>query len=88
MNIWKKISRQFGKPSGFFGKLAGFIMSHRSSNIERIKWGISLLNIQPTDIILEIGFGPGLAINMMSKKLKRRSCLWNRPFQFNAETSF
>lgn len=45
-------------------------MSHRSSNIERIQWGISLLNIQPSDIILEIGFGPGVAINMMSKKLE------------------
>ena len=69
MNTWMKISRQFGKPSGILGGVAGFIMSHRSSNIQRNKWGISLLNLRPNDNVLEIGFGPGIAIKMMSEKI-------------------
>lgn len=66
MKIWKFVASQFGKPEGLFGKLAGFIMSTRSSNIERSDWGISLLDIQSTDNVLEIGFGPGIAIHKMS----------------------
>jgi ubiquinone/menaquinone biosynthesis C-methylase UbiE len=66
MSLWDKIAEQFGKPSGFLGSIAGFIMSKRSSNIERNEWGISLLNIQPSDHVLEIGFGPGVGIQKMS----------------------
>jgi len=69
MNIGKNISSQFGKLSGLLGRLAGFIMTNRASNIERNEWGISLLSINPFDIVLEIGFGPGLAINKISKIL-------------------
>jgi len=66
MSLWIKIAKQFGKPSGLLGSLAGYIMANRSSNIERNEWGISLLNIQPSDYVLEIGFGPGVAIQKMS----------------------
>ncbi len=65
MSLWEKITEQFGKPSGILGSFAGYIMATRSSNIERNEWGISLLNIQPSDHILEIGFGPGVAIQKM-----------------------
>ncbi|MFW9928524.1 MAG: class I SAM-dependent methyltransferase [Candidatus Thorarchaeota archaeon] len=69
MNLWQNISHQFGKPSGILGRLAGFIMTNRPSNIERNEWGISLLKINPSDFVLEIGFGPGLAISKISKML-------------------
>jgi ubiquinone/menaquinone biosynthesis C-methylase UbiE len=65
MSLWGKIAKQFGKPSGSLGNIAGFIMARRSSNIERNEWGISLLDIQPSDHVLEIGFGPGVAIQKM-----------------------
>ncbi len=58
---------QFGKPTGFWGTVAGWIMANRPSNRERNVWVVSLLNIQPSDHVLEIGFGPGLAIELMSK---------------------
>lgn len=67
MRLVQKLLKQFGKPTGFLGIIAGFIMANRASNIERSEWGISLLNIQPSDYILEIGFGPGLAIHKMSE---------------------
>jgi ubiquinone/menaquinone biosynthesis C-methylase UbiE len=56
------LREQFGKPSGWFGSLAGAIMAHRPSNRERAYWTLSLLDVQPTDRVLEIGFGPGVAI--------------------------
>lgn len=63
----KKLIAQFARPVGFWGNVAGFIMAHRSSNLQRNEWAISLLNLQPDDRILEIGFGPGVAIQKMSR---------------------
>jgi ubiquinone/menaquinone biosynthesis C-methylase UbiE len=42
-------------------------MAHRPSNLERNEWAISLLNLQPSDRVLEIGFGPGVAIQKMNE---------------------
>ena len=65
MDIWGKVSCQFGNPTGILGKVAGFIMSHRGSNLERIDWAIELLKLKSDDRVLEIGFGPGIAIEKM-----------------------
>ena len=69
MNTMNNISAQFGNPSGVLGNLAGYIMAYRKSNIERNYWAISLLKLQPADQVLEIGFGPGIAIEKMSKMI-------------------
>jgi hypothetical protein len=34
-------------------------MAHRASNLQRDGWVVSQLNVQSTDEVLEIGFGPG-----------------------------
>ena len=65
MDLWSKVVKQFGKPSGFLGRIAGFIMSKRGSNLERGTWGLELLALEPTDRVLEIGFGPGVTIQSM-----------------------
>jgi SAM-dependent methyltransferase len=70
MSFWSKIAAQFGKPTGLLGNLAGFIMASRSSNVVRSNWAVSLLNLQPNDRVLEIGFGPGIAIHKMSEIVK------------------
>jgi len=57
---------QFGRPTGLWGALVGKIMLHTPSNHDRTLWAISLLDIQPTDRLLEIGFGPGIAIELAS----------------------
>ncbi len=62
MKLKKPLISQFMKPNGFLGYLAGFIMAHRPSNRERSFWTISLLDIKHDDRVLEIGFGPGVAI--------------------------
>jgi SAM-dependent methyltransferase len=57
---------QFGRPAGVWGRLAGMIMARRPSNLERIRWTLQLLDPKPDERILEIGFGPGIAIEILS----------------------
>ena len=61
MGIATTIYSQFGEPRGVLGRVAGYIMATRPSNIERNDWALSLLEIGAADRILEIGFGPGIA---------------------------
>lgn len=56
------IIRQFGKPSGPLGVLVGLIMRARPSNRLRNLRTVELLDIRPEDRVLEVGFGPGLAV--------------------------
>ncbi len=53
---------QFGRPRGILGRLAGAVMARRRSNVERSLWTVSLLDLRPGDRVLEIGFGPGVAL--------------------------
>ena len=65
--IRRVLRTQFGQPTGLLGKAAGVIMARRQSNIERIHWTLSLLKVQPHDRVLEVGTGPGVAIELLSK---------------------
>jgi SAM-dependent methyltransferase len=56
------IVRQFGHPRGVAGKAVGWVMGRRTSNRERNLWATSLLDVQPGNRALEVGFGPGVAI--------------------------
>jgi cyclopropane fatty-acyl-phospholipid synthase-like methyltransferase len=67
MSLVEKVVAQFARPTGLLGNITGFIMAHRLSNVERNEWAISLLNLQPSDRVLEIGFGPGVTIQKMSE---------------------
>ena len=58
---------QFGRPTGFWGRAAGLLMAHRTSNRRRNAWAVSLLDVRPEDRVLELGFGPGLAIRELSR---------------------
>lgn len=59
---------QFGRPTGFVGSVVGWIMATRSSNRHRNLWAVALLDIQRRDRVLEVGFGPGIAIREISRK--------------------
>ncbi len=61
-SIRSNIVRQFGKHSGPLGVLAGLIMRMRESNRVRNLRTVEFLDIQPGDRVLEVGFGPGLAV--------------------------
>jgi ubiquinone/menaquinone biosynthesis C-methylase UbiE len=43
------------------------MMGHRSSNVQRNRWVVSLLELEPTDRILEIGSGPGVALGEVAR---------------------
>lgn len=62
-----RLVAQFRRPSGVLGRVAGWIMTGRASNRKRNQWTVSLLDIVPTSRVLEIGFGPGLAIQEVAR---------------------
>jgi SAM-dependent methyltransferase len=71
MELKKQVRRrlvgQFHRPHGLGGSMAGWVMGHRSSNVRRNQWVVSLLDVQPSDRILEVGFGPGVAVAALSR---------------------
>jgi SAM-dependent methyltransferase len=56
-------------PRGAAGRVTAWEMAHRPSNRQRNVWVVSLLDVQPADHILEIGFGPGLAIAELARRV-------------------
>jgi len=62
------IRSQFMRPRGFVGWLVGWEMALRSSNRQRNVWAVGLLGVEPSDHVLEIGFGPGIAIRELSRR--------------------
>jgi ubiquinone/menaquinone biosynthesis C-methylase UbiE len=57
---------KFRNPTGFFGRMAGNMMAR--GNETEVKWTVELLNIQPGDQVLEVGFGPGVGIRYAAQK--------------------
>jgi SAM-dependent methyltransferase len=49
-------------PRGAAGSVNGWVFAHRPSNRQRNAWVVSLLDVQPAERVLEVGFGPGLAV--------------------------
>jgi len=64
----KALVTQFHQPHGIGGRAAGWVMAHRESNRKRNVWAAGLLEVQPEDRVLEIGFGPGIAIEAMARR--------------------
>jgi len=54
-------------PRGAAGSVTGWVFAHRPSNRQRNGWVVALLDVQPTDRVLEIGFGPGVAIAELAR---------------------
>jgi SAM-dependent methyltransferase len=60
--LMRSLAHQFGNPTGALGRVAGWVMGRRSSNVRRSRWAVGLLDLQPGDRLLEAGCGPGVAI--------------------------
>jgi ubiquinone/menaquinone biosynthesis C-methylase UbiE len=58
------IFQQFQQPTGWLGWLVGQLMAKK--NRDRSEWVIGLMEIQPDDRILEVGFGSGVDIDRVS----------------------
>lgn len=65
--MWQKyIDGQYRQPTGPIGCWIGSKMArqHQPEN----HWTVNLLDVQPTDHILEIGFGPGIAVEAVASR--------------------
>ena len=58
---------QAHRPRGAAGRVTAWEMAHRPSNRQRSRWVVALLDVQPADRVLEIGFGPGVAIAELAR---------------------
>jgi ubiquinone/menaquinone biosynthesis C-methylase UbiE len=66
MTVLKSILlRMFGRPSGALGKLGGMIMARTNASFARS--AITLLDVAATDKVLEVGFGPGVGIQLLAE---------------------
>jgi SAM-dependent methyltransferase len=54
-------------PRGAAGSVTGWVFAHRPSNRQRNRWVVSLLDVRPADRVLEIGFGPGVAVAELAR---------------------
>ena len=69
--LGRRIVSQFMHPRGLTGRLVGWEMALRPSNRTRNAWAVSLMDVQPSDCVLEIGFGPGVAIREIARRATR-----------------
>jgi ubiquinone/menaquinone biosynthesis C-methylase UbiE len=56
----QRLTRQFSAPEGPLGYVAGWLMTRRNGPANA--WIVELLDAGAQDRVLEIGFGPGLAV--------------------------
>ena len=61
------LMRIFGRPTGILGRLGGVIMAR--ANRDAAAQVIELLNVRPDDKVLEVGFRPGVAIQLLLQRL-------------------
>lgn len=65
--MWQRyMDGQYRQPSGLVGRWIGGKMArqHRPENL----WTVNLLDVQPSDHVLEIGFGPGIAVEALARR--------------------
>lgn len=65
MGIRDQVAKHLRKPTGWFGKMIGYFMNVGNTSMNRLTF--DLLDIQPDDHILEIGFGNGKLISEMAQ---------------------
>jgi SAM-dependent methyltransferase len=58
---------QAHQPRGAAGNVTGWMFANRPSNRQRNRWVVSLLDVGPASQVLEVGFGPGLAVAELAR---------------------
>jgi ubiquinone/menaquinone biosynthesis C-methylase UbiE len=66
MSIMRNILlRAFGRPRGVLGRMGGIVMARMNADCGA--WVADLLAVASNDNVLEVGFGPGVAIQRLSR---------------------
>jgi SAM-dependent methyltransferase len=65
----REVVRQFHRPEGWLGRAAGFVLAHRPSNRKRNRWAVEQLGLRPGHRVLELGFGPGVALAECARRV-------------------
>ncbi len=60
MSLTTTFFSQFGNPSGLLGRLAGHVMAAKADSRTRGRWTVDLLELEPAEHVLELGYGPGV----------------------------
>jgi ubiquinone/menaquinone biosynthesis C-methylase UbiE len=60
------LQSQFCLPRGVLGRIVGWVMSRENQRMNRAT--VDLLRAGPQDSVLELGFGPGQAIDLLVKR--------------------
>lgn len=71
MKLLKAIGKQMQYPRGVFGKILFAWMTRMT--IAHARWTVDLMDIQPDDDIIEIGFGNGANIKLLLQRAVRGS---------------
>lgn len=64
----ERLVAQAHKPTGPAGHLEGWLFAQRPSNVRRNRWAVELLKIEPTDRVIELGCGPGVAVAALASR--------------------
>ena len=59
------LMRAFGRPTGWLGRLGGTLMAR--TNQSMAERAVAILDVRSADHVLEVGFGPGVAIEILSR---------------------
>ena len=57
--------RMFGRPKGLLGRAGGMIVARTNEGCGA--WVTELLEVEPNDTVLEVGFGPGVIVQRLSR---------------------
>ncbi len=68
MSLRSAIVSQFKKPRGILGRIVGWILAGRGSNLLRNRWTVDLIDPMSGDKVLEIGCGPGVGLELCLKR--------------------
>lgn len=65
MGLRSAVVSQFQHPRGLLGRIVGWILAGRGSNLVRNRWTVDRIDPMSGDRVLEIGCGPGIALGLV-----------------------
>jgi SAM-dependent methyltransferase len=71
--LLRRFFRQFGRPEGRLGALAGYVMAARNVQVNR--WAVEAADLHPASRVLDLGCGPGVAVSLAARRVSAGTVL-------------